>query len=308
MAVRIAAARLRLPDRSPATAWLTGRCAGRRIGVGLALGWALRVSTALGLSDRHLTADQQRALRWLACTPAADRTLRAGSLADATVRDAARLLDQLYAAEPARPTRFTAATPCMTWSPPTPPPWPPTYPNPTGRPPCIGCTTTTPVTGTQAIEPRLPRGRPTNDPAHRRPTPRPTLTGEREAQAWLDSETDNLLAAAHHAATGHRADHTLHQSATLRRRLRTRGHYSRAALLHQQALTSARHTANQAAEQDALSGLGYVHRIQGRNGPAAKCFERALAGARRTGNRTAEQDALTGLGYVHYVQGRYGPP
>ena len=69
-------------------------------------------------------------------------------------------------------------------------------------------------------------------------TPAPTLTGEHEAQTWLDTETDNLLAAAHHAATGHRADHTLHQSATLRRHLRTRGHYNRAALLHQQALTA----------------------------------------------------------------------
>ena len=135
-------------------------------------------------------------------------------------------------------------------------------------------------------------------------TPEPTLTGEHEAQAWLDSETDNLLAAAHHAATGHRADHTLHQSATLRRRLRARGHYGRAALLHQQALDSARHTGNRTAEQDALNGLGYIHRLQGRYGPAAKSFGQALAGARRSGNNTAEQDALRGLGHVHYLQGR----
>jgi len=308
LAVRIAAARLRLaPTGSPATVWAELADA---LGVGSGLEWLSdghrAVSTALAVSYRHLTADQQRALSLAGLHPGRSiEPYALAALADATVRDAARLLDQLYAAslldQPAH-RRYTvhdlvaayAATLAVD------------LPEPDRQAALDRLYDHYAVTSTQAMNLTYPweaDQQPRPPATH---TPVPTLTGEREAQAWLDSETDNLLAAAHHAATGHRADHTLHQSATLRRHLRTRGHYSRAALLHQQALTSARHTANQAAEQDALSGLGYVHRIQGRNGPAAKCFERALAGARRTGNRTAEQDALTGLGYVHYVQGRYG--
>ena len=75
---------------------------------------------------------------------------------------------------------------------------------------------------------------------------------------------------------GHRADHTLHQSATLHRHLRGRGHYTQAALLHQRALHMPTPTSEPPAEHDALNGLGNIHRLQGRYGPAADCFEQAL--------------------------------
>ena len=268
LAVRIAAARLRLaPTGSPATicAELADALGTGRGSTGSPMGTAPsapRWPCPTGTSP--LTSNS--ALRLAGLHPG--RTIEPyalAALADATVRDAARLLDQLYAASLLdQPThrRYTlhdlvaayAATLAAD------------LPEPDRHAALYRLYDHYAATSTRAMNLAYPweaDQRPRPPATH---TPEPTLTGEHEAQAWLDSETDNLLAAAHHAATGHRADHTLHQSATLRRRLRARGHYGRAALLHQQALDSARHTGNRTAEQDALNGLGYIHRLQGRTG------------------------------------------
>ncbi|HEX5119443.1 MAG TPA: tetratricopeptide repeat protein [Pseudonocardiaceae bacterium] len=134
-------------------------------------------------------------------------------------------------------------------------------------------------------------------------TPTPELA--EQAQCWLDTETDNLLATAHHTATARRADHTLHQSTTLHWHLRTRGHYAQAVQLHEWALRHARATRDCAAEHNALIGLGHVHRLQGQTAQATDCLEQALSIARRTGNHCGEQDALSGLGSIHYGQNQH---
>jgi hypothetical protein len=144
LAVRVAAARLRLaPTGSPAT--LCAELADA-LGAGSGLEWLSdghrAVSTALAVSYRHLTADQQRAL-WLACTPAATsnptRWLPSPTPPCGMLRGC-----WISCRRPACSTNpLTAATPCTTWSLPTPPPWPPPCPNPTVGPPSTGCTTTT---------------------------------------------------------------------------------------------------------------------------------------------------------------------
>lgn len=73
---------------------------------------------------------------------------------------------------------------------------------------------------------------------------------------------------------------------------------------HQQALTTARATGDQAAELDALVGLGHIHLLQCRNEQATNHYQQALRLAHATG-RSGELMALVGLGHLHRRQGRY---
>jgi DNA-binding SARP family transcriptional activator/tetratricopeptide (TPR) repeat protein len=127
------------------------------------------------------------------------------------------------------------------------------------------------------------------------------------AAAWLEAELENLLAASSYAAEHGWPTHTLHLSATLRRHLHLRGRYTQVVDLVTRALNTARDLGHELGELDALCGLGEVHKYQSRFGPAAECFERALDIARRIGHRLGEYDALRGLGYIHRYQNRLGP-
>ncbi|HEX5121474.1 MAG TPA: tetratricopeptide repeat protein [Pseudonocardiaceae bacterium] len=309
LAIRITAARL----RQAATATATTVCAelAEALDTGSGLEWLSdghrAVTTALAVSYRHLTADQRHALRLAGLHPGPSiEPYALAALADTTVDHARQLLDQLHAAslldQPAH-RRYTrhdlvaayAATLAAD------------LPEPDRHTALDRLYDHYAATSSRAMDLTHPweaDQRPHPPTTH---SPAPTLSDREQAQAWLDNETDNLLATAHHATAGLRADHTMHQSTTLRRHLRTRGHYSRATLLHQHALDSAHQAGNDTAEQEALVGLGNVHRLQGRHDLATDCLERALAGAHRTGNRTTEHEALRGLAYVHYLQGRYGP-
>ncbi len=308
LAIRIAAARLRLdPTGGPDT--LCAELADA-LGAGQGLEWLTdghrAVGAALAMSFRHLTVDQQHVFRLAGVHPGPDvEPYSMAALADTTVQDARRLLQDMYAASLIdQPThhRYTlhdlVAAYATTLA--------ANLPEPDRHAALNRLYDHYAATTSHAMN--LTRPWETNQRPHPPTTATARALADREqAQAWLDAETDNLLAAAHHAPTQQRADHTLRQSATLRHYLHARGDYSRAALLHEQALTSARRTENHMAEPDALNGLGTVRRLQGRYGLAADCFEQALAGAHQIGDHTAEQDALNGLGARHYVQGRYGP-
>ena len=131
------------------------------------------------------------------------------------------------------------------------------------------------------------------------------ITDQQQALSWLDTELPNLLAAATHAVSHGRGDHTTRQSASLHRHLRTRGHYTLAADLHQHALHAARATSDRTAELDALNNLGWTHLINGHPTQSTESFEQALRIARAAGLHTSELHALTGLGNNHYLCGRY---
>jgi tetratricopeptide (TPR) repeat protein/DNA-binding SARP family transcriptional activator len=309
LAIRIAAARLRLaPGGGPAT--LCAELADA-LETGLGLDWLSdghrAIGAALTVSYRHLTDDQQHGFRLAGLHPGPSiEPYAMAALVDSSVPDARRLLEDLYAAnlinQPSL-RRYAlhdlVASYATTLAADLPEPDQHTalnrlydhYAAASSR----AMDLTYPWKASQRPRPPVAA------------TPLPALSNREQAQAWLDTETDNLLAIAHHAPTQQRADHTLHQSATLRQYLRAHGHYTRAALLHQRALNVTRQNGDHLAEQNALNGLGAIHHLQGRYGPAADCFKRALAGARQTGDHSAEQDALNGLGIVHYVQGRYGP-
>src|SRR5262249_8036895 len=56
---------------------------------------------------------------------------------------------------------------------------------------------------------------------------------------------------------------------------------------------------HRAADVGALTGLGAIHRMQGRYEQATDHYQRALQLARAVGERNGEQIALLGLGVVH---------
>lgn len=127
-----------------------------------------------------------------------------------------------------------------------------------------------------------------------------------DAEAWLDSELDTLLAAAC-AARDDWPGHTLNQSAALHRHLRTRGRHTDAAALHGHALRIAQSTGDNSGELGALNSLGEVYRMLGRYGPATESHEQALRIARDIGSTAGTVAALIGLGQVHCARGRFGP-
>jgi DNA-binding SARP family transcriptional activator/tetratricopeptide (TPR) repeat protein len=144
--------------------------------------------------------------------------------------------------------------------------------------------------------------RPPVAPVH---TPQPVLSAAEPALSWLDIELSNLLTAATFATEHDRSAHLWQLSAILHRHLRSHGQYHDAVTLHQQALTTARATGDQAAELEALNGLGHIHRLHGRYEQASDDHGHALRLARATGHRAAELNALNGLGHTHRKQGRH---
>jgi DNA-binding SARP family transcriptional activator/tetratricopeptide (TPR) repeat protein len=135
-----------------------------------------------------------------------------------------------------------------------------------------------------------------NRPGAGNPTgPTPSFSYQAQSAAWLDTELTNLLAVAAHGQPGH----AMHLSATLRRHLHARAHYSQARALHRDALRAARATGNLDGELTALCSLGDVHIVRRQYREAMGRFERALEIAHTTGNRAGELSARTGLGSVH---------
>jgi DNA-binding SARP family transcriptional activator/tetratricopeptide (TPR) repeat protein len=162
-------------------------------------------------------------------------------------------------------------------------------------------------TAAVAMDAAYPYERERRPPMASAGSPTPTLPDPAAALDWLDRELPNLLAAAKHATDHDRPAHLLHLSTLLSRYLRTRGHYGDAMTLNQAALTTARATGQQAAEIEALAGLGRIHALHGRPAPATDHYQQALELARATGHQTGETEALIGVGQIHRTQGRYEP-
>jgi DNA-binding SARP family transcriptional activator/tetratricopeptide (TPR) repeat protein len=309
LAIRITAARLRLaPAGTPAM--LRAELADA-LDAGRGMEWLSdghrAIGAALAVSYRHLTDDQRRVFRLVGLHPGTSiEPYAVAALADTTVTDARRLLQDLYSANLVNQPfhrRYTlhdlVGAYVGTLA---------TDLSEADRHAVLGRLydhyAATSFRAVNLVRPWEIDERPDPPAAD---TPVPDLATREEAQTWLDTETDNLLATAHQAATRNRPDHLVHQSATLRRYLRSHGHYGPAILLHQEALAIVRATDDRAAQSDALNGLGILYRLQARYAEAVNCFEQASVNARATGDDDAEQEALLGLGAVHWVYGRYGP-
>ncbi|HEX5403448.1 MAG TPA: tetratricopeptide repeat protein [Pseudonocardiaceae bacterium] len=120
--------------------------------------------------------------------------------------------------------------------------------------------------------------------------------------AWLDDELPNLLAVARAAPT-----HTLALSAILRHHLHIRARFADADSSLTYAPGLARALGDQAAELDALRGLGDSYRLLCRYEEAITCYRQSEVIARDTGHQAGELAALTRLAFLHRLRGRYEP-
>jgi DNA-binding SARP family transcriptional activator len=302
LAVRIAAARLRSRP-----AWTVGhlvqRLRAHRHRLDELDAGQRSVTAALDLSYRHLTGEQRRLYQLLGLHPGTEFDGHAAAaLADVAPAPAGRLLDELLdihlLAEPSPGRyRFHDLT----------------------RAHAVATAGTVPAADRQAALTRLldhyadtasaamdlvyPYEADQRPHRPRSGTAVLALDTPAQAEAWLDTELDNLLAA---AAGGWRR-HTLHQAATLHRHLRTRACYGRAEALHEHAVCAGRAVGDRCGELTALTNLGDVHRLRSRYGRAAECYRQALETARDIGHRGGELLALAGLGWVDAIQYRHEP-
>lgn len=128
---------------------------------------------------------------------------------------------------------------------------------------------------------------------------------ERTALQWLDTEMPNLLTTADAASRlGH--PHVLTVSSTIHQHLRTRGQYESAARLHTAALDASRRLGDRRGEQDALYGLGRVHYVRGWYEQSINCYQRALGIAREAEDLRGTLRSLNGLGAIYFLQGKHG--
>jgi tetratricopeptide (TPR) repeat protein/DNA-binding SARP family transcriptional activator len=307
LAIRIAAARLRSSRASTPKRILGELDMARETGHGL--DWLSdghrAVAAALEASYRNLAPDQQRAFRFLGLHPGTDiEPYALAALTHTTVAVAQRLLDGLHAANLVDQQvyhRYTLHDLVASYT--------RTLVHQDTEPDQHEALNrlldhyahiTSIATELAYPWPASPRPRTTTTN-----TPTPFLGTDSQARQWLDTELDNILAAAHHAHSQRRPDHTIHQSATLRRYLRNRGCHTDARTLHQLALRLAHDTGDRGSEQAALHGLGDINFWQGHYEKAADCYERQLAITRDIGDRAAELTALCGLGDTHRAQDRY---
>ncbi|MEV6962561.1 NB-ARC domain-containing protein [Streptomyces sp. NPDC051207] len=285
LALRLAAARLQARP-----AWtvddLAGRLAQRQERPEQPQDARRSVPAALDLSYRHLTAEQRRTYRLLGLHPGPDLDAHAAAaLTDTPVAHTVRLLDDLVdchlLTEPA-PGRYrfhdlirlhartTAAA---------------EDPEADRRAAVHRLLDHYAHTASTAMDTLYPCDRARRPRGPVAGTPVLVFRSPAEAETWLDAEVENLLAAAAHAATHGRPQHTRHQSATLHHHLRARGRYGDAVSLHRRAADTddgppdgrdfARATGNAKAELFALIGTGHGHLVLGRHQAAARCFEKA---------------------------------
>lgn len=136
-------------------------------------------------------------------------------------------------------------------------------------------------------------------------TPVPDLAAPKDAEAWLEANHANLLAAAAYAGDHGWPAHTGDIVATLARHIRRRARHSDAQSLYSQALTAARTLGARSNEQAALAGLGHVARMAGRYAQAAEYYRQALAIASELGEWNEEVIALGGLGDTFFSTGNH---
>jgi DNA-binding SARP family transcriptional activator len=302
LAIRIAAARLRSRP-SWTVAHLVDRLRTHRHRLDELDAGQRSVNAALDLSCRHLSVEQRRLYQLLGLHPGTEFDgYAAAALAGITPGEAVRLLDELLGihllAEPS-PGRYrfhdltrAHAVAAVAELPPT--------DREAALTRLLDFYADTSTAAMNLVHPYETERRPQRPPAG---TGRFALDTPDKAEVWLDTELDNLLT----AAAGDRPAHTLHQTATLHRHLRTRARFSRAETLYEHALRVSRRTGDRAGELTTLIDLGEVYRLQGRFEAAAASYRQALEIARETGHRAGEMLALTGLGWVDTLQYRHGP-
>jgi DNA-binding SARP family transcriptional activator len=126
------------------------------------------------------------------------------------------------------------------------------------------------------------------------------------AQAWLDAERTNLVAAAGHAADHGWPDHATRLSSTVERYLKLGQHLDEAITVHTHALRAARRSGDRSAEATALTHLGFVEWMRNRYEPAADYQRQALALFEKVGDWHGRARVLHRLALADRKLGRLG--
>jgi tetratricopeptide (TPR) repeat protein/transcriptional regulator with XRE-family HTH domain len=303
LAIRIAAARLR-SHPSWSLADLAGLLRDQDQRLAELDDGSRGVTAALDVSYHQLPADQQRMYRLLGLHPGPDVDVHASAaLVEANLAQTRHWLDQLLGAHLLQePTvgryvlhdliRAHATTTARH-----------DEPEPSQKGALTRLSNYYRHTASRAMDAAYPytrNRRPSVPPAD---TPDLDLSDPPQANVWLDTELPNLLAVARDATRHGWSEYTLAMSAILGQHLRIRCRHREAETLHHEALAISRMIGDEAGELDAMTGLGWLYKLQGRHQQSINHFTRAAEIARSTANRTGELDALTGLGWVHLRQG-----
>ena len=155
---------------------------------------------------------------------------------------------------------------------------------------------------------RLTRqSRTTPTPAVDTPPPAtlPELADRTKALAWARTERANLLACLDQATLTRQHARIVSLAAAMTEILRLDGPWTDAISRHSTAIQSARHLGDQPGEADALRSLGTVRRLTGDFLGASESHAAALAISRDLGDQPGQANALTNLGSLRCLTGDY---
>lgn len=139
---------------------------------------------------------------------------------------------------------------------------------------------------------------------HPPPDPVPIDTAA-QARAWLRAEHENLLAIANHSPAHGRSGHVGLLAHLLAANLDTDGHWEKAALLHERAITVWRERGDRPRMAQALADLSVIRFRSGQYGAALEHANEALAMYRSLVDRRGEADVLDHIGLIHWHQSRF---
>ena len=127
----------------------------------------------------------------------------------------------------------------------------------------------------------------------------------RQAQAWVDTEWDNLMSAVRYAADSERFEQTVQLVAVMSRHLDQGGRHLAALTVLTTGLEAARRTGDRVAEASAMRDLGAACLRLGRHEEAMQHYRAVLTLTREVGDRAGEAGTLNNLGNVHERLGEY---
>ena len=146
-------------------------------------------------------------------------------------------------------------------------------------------------------------------PQSRRQVPRvsgasavPSMDGETDARAWLDTERPNLVAVVVYGDRHGWPGHATALATTLHRYLMTGSHLTEAHTIYSHALHAAEQSGEPAAAASALNGLGGIGMMKGHFPEAAGHYQAALERYRQCGDRAGQARVLHNLGQTEYHQ------
>jgi tetratricopeptide (TPR) repeat protein/transcriptional regulator with XRE-family HTH domain len=263
------------------------------------------VGTALDLSYRDLTGDQQRMFRRLGLHPGADIDALAAAALDDTSPAEARLrlralCDQSVITEPSysrfrvhdliralAERRAVAEDPVQE------------------REATVIRLLDYYVCATAAADRHLARRAPARraEAARSAPTHVPKMPDRERAVSWMTSERLNLAAATVYAAGNGYLSYAVALPAAMHGFLRSHGYWDQALALHQTALKAAGQAGDLPGEAGALTDLGDVQYLTGDHAAAEISLTRALELGRQLGDPCAEAGALVELGILQQNTG-----